>query len=128
MKHVLVIDDDEETRHYLIALLSEEGYSVQDVGDGHAGLAFLRAAPFSYVVLLDYLMPNFNGFDVLRTAYGEPGLFQRHGFIIMTSYPGRIVPAELAAFMTRLDLPLLRKPFDFDVVLQAVSDSWQRLI
>ncbi|MBA3825020.1 MAG: response regulator [Ktedonobacterales bacterium] len=128
MKHMLVIDDDVETRHYLMALLTDEGYSVQEVGDGHEGLAFLRGAPYAYVVLLDYLMPNFNGFDVLRAAFGEPGMFQRHRFIIMTSLPGRIVPPELAVFMTNRDIPLLHKPFDFDDVLQAVEDSWQHLL
>jgi len=128
MKHVLVIDDDVQTRQYLAALLSDEGYSVQEVGDGHEGLAFLRETPDSYVVLLDYLMPNFNGFDVLRTAYSAPAMFQRHSFIIMTSMAGRIVPGELAVFMTRLDIPLLHKPFDVDELLQAVDDSWQRLV
>jgi CheY-like chemotaxis protein len=127
MKPVLVIDDDAKTRRYLASLLTDEGYNVQTVGDGHEGLAFLRAAPYSCIVLLDYMMPNFNGFDVLRAAYGEPGLFQRHAFIIMTSLAGSIVPAELAIFMTRLDIPLLRKPFDFDDVLEAVDDCWQRL-
>jgi CheY-like chemotaxis protein len=127
MKHVLVIDDEVQTRHYLAALLSDEGYTVQEVGDGHEGLAFLRGAPYSYVVLLDYLMPNFNGFDVLNVAYGEPGMFEHHSFIMMTSLAGRIVPVELAIFMTRLDIPLLHKPFDVDEVLQAVDDSWQRL-
>ncbi len=127
MKHVLVIDDDAQTRRYLAALLTDEGYDVQEVGDGHEGLAFLRTAPYNCVVLLDYLMPHFNGFDVLRAAHGQPGMFQRHAFIIMTSLGGRIVPGELAVLMTRLDIPLLHKPFDFDEVLEAVDDCWQRL-
>jgi CheY-like chemotaxis protein len=128
MKHVLVIDDDAETRHYLAALLADEDYIVQVVGDGHEGLAYLRSAPYSYVVLLDYLMPNFNGFDVLMAAHSEPAMFQRHQFIIMTSLAGPIVPTELAIFMTRLDIPLLHKPFDVDEMLEAVDDCWHRLI
>lgn len=127
MKHVLVIDDDDKTRRYLRCLFEDEGYAVDEAVDGHEGLAFLRAAPYSYLVLLDYLMPNFNGFDVLRAVHAEPGLFQRHAIIIMTSLKP-VVPRELAYYMTRTNIPLLGKPFDLDELFEAVEDGWQRLL
>ncbi len=127
MTHVLIVDDDADTRKYLKALLLEEGYTVSEAADGHEGLRLMRDAARPLVVLLDYLMPEFNGFDVLRAVHADPGLFQRHSVVIMTSF-GRIIPFELARFMTVADIPLLRKPFDIDQVLEAVGDAAERLM
>jgi len=125
--HVLIVDDDADTRKHLRVLLSEEGYAVAEAADGHEGLRLMREAARPLVVLLDYLMPEFNGFDVLRAVHADPSLFQRHSVVIMTSF-GRIIPFELARFMTVADVPLLRKPFDLDQVLEAVGDAAERLV
>ncbi len=127
MTQVLVIDDDVQTRTYLRFLLEDEGYRVAEAGDGHAGLRIMRETTDHLVVLLDYLMPEFNGFDVLQAVHADPGMFQRHSVIIMTSY-GRIMPFELARYMTAADIPLLRKPFDCDQVLEEVAEASQRLV
>jgi CheY-like chemotaxis protein len=128
MTQVLVIDDDEQTRTYLRYLLEDEGYRVAEADNGHEGLRIMRETASHLVVLLDYLMPEFNGFDVLRAVHADPGLLQRHSVIIITSYYGRIKPFELARFMTAADIPLLRKPFDYDQVLEEVAEASQRLV
>lgn len=126
-QHVLVIDDDDQTRMYLRYLLEDEGYGVLEASDGHEGLRLLHETATPLVVLLDYLMPQFNGFDVLQAVHADPGLLRRHSIIIMTS-GGRIMPFELARLMTVADIPLLRKPFDCQRVLEEVADAAQRLV
>ena len=126
MATVLIIDDDAYIRMYLRVLLRDNDYEVEEAADGHEGLWLMRVATIPYVVLLDYMMPNFNGFDVLQAVHADDGLFVRHAVVIMTAH-GPILPIELARFMTEADIPLLRKPFDFDAVLEAVAEAAQRL-
>lgn len=127
MTTVLIVDDDATMRRYLRALLEDNDYCVEVAAEGHEGLAAMRAAPHPYVVLLDFLMPQFNGFDVLRAVHADAGLFARHAVIIMTAYSS-IMPFDLARFMTMADIPLLRKPFEFDDVLEAVAEAEERLL
>ena len=127
MTTVLIVDDDTQIRMYLRALLRDNDYAVIEAVDGHEGLRLMREATTPYIVLLDYMMPNFNGFDVLRAVHADQGLFVRHAVIIMTAH-GPILPIELARFMTEADIPLLRKPFDFDEVLEVVAEAERKLL
>ena len=61
--HVLVIDDDERCSSSLKDWLTGDGFVVTAVGRGRAGL--LHAGPVD-VVLLDYKLPDIDGFEVLR--------------------------------------------------------------
>ena len=62
---ILVVEDDDNIRHGLAALLTANGYAVDEAGDGEAGLAaFARAKPD--LVLLDVMMPGMSGYDVCR--------------------------------------------------------------
>lgn len=62
---ILVVEDDDNIRNGLVALLSANGYDVSEAGDGEAGLrAFARDRP--NLVLLDVMMPGLNGYDVCR--------------------------------------------------------------
>jgi PAS domain S-box-containing protein len=61
---VLVIDDEERIRDACRAVLTEEGFEVELAPDGSQGLALIQHAHFD-IVLLDLMMPNLSGFDVL---------------------------------------------------------------
>ena len=62
---VLVVDDDPVTRDLLRRVLTREGWTVREASNGAAGLEELaRAHPA--VVLLDLMMPEMNGFEMLR--------------------------------------------------------------
>jgi len=62
---VLVVDDDENFRIYLPALLKRFGAVVQGVPDGEAAITLLsRGVPFDLLVI-DYEMPRLNGMQTL---------------------------------------------------------------
>lgn len=63
---ILVVDDEASLRLLLGKELDRVGYSVETVANGDAALTRLRE-DFFHVVLLDILMPNIDGMDVLRT-------------------------------------------------------------
>ena len=61
---VLVIDDENRIRDACRTVLIEEGFEVELAPDGSQGLALIQHAHFD-IVLLDLMMPNLSGFDVL---------------------------------------------------------------
>lgn len=62
---ILVIDDDVELCELLTEYLGAEGFAVEAVHDGRAGLERAGAGEHSLVVL-DVMLPGHNGFEVLR--------------------------------------------------------------
>ncbi len=61
---ILVVDDDMLNRTLLSTNLQEDGYVVETAENGRQALEMLTARPFD-VVLLDLLMPEMDGYEVL---------------------------------------------------------------
>ncbi len=68
---ILVVDDDLLNRMVLSTTLQEEGYAVEMAEDGKQALEMLAAQPFD-VVLLDLLMPEMDGYQVLAQIKEHP--------------------------------------------------------
>jgi two-component system response regulator ResD len=64
---VLVVDDEPIVRDVLARYLTRAGYDVSDAGDGRAALEAISVTPPD-VILLDLMLPEVNGLDVLRTV------------------------------------------------------------
>jgi adenylate cyclase len=62
---VLVVDDDETNRKILSDRLEAEGHKVSVAENGRRALEMLQAQPFD-LVLLDILMPEMDGYQVLK--------------------------------------------------------------
>jgi DNA-binding response OmpR family regulator len=62
---ILLVDDDAELGAMLTAYLDAEGFATQHVRSGAEALSWLTAARFD-IVLLDVMMPNMDGMEVLR--------------------------------------------------------------
>lgn len=62
---ILVIDDDAELCELLGEYLGQEGFVVESVNEGVAGLERTLSGAHALVVL-DVMLPEMNGFDVLR--------------------------------------------------------------
>ena len=68
---VLVVDDNADMRHYVVRLLSRR-YEVEALSDGSAALAAVRRRRPDLIVT-DVMMPNLDGFGLLRELRGDPG-------------------------------------------------------
>lgn len=71
--HLLVVDDDAASRLYLARQLRAYTQSVTAVENGGLALDLLKAQAFD-LVLLDVLMPNLSGIEVLETIKAQPEL------------------------------------------------------
>jgi len=70
---VLVVDDVENNRDVLSRQLERQGYSVATAENGRQALARLRAETFE-LVLLDVMMPEMDGYEVLRRLKADKAL------------------------------------------------------
>ena len=70
---VLVVDDYPMNRLKLARLLEQQGHTVATAGDGLEALATMQANTFD-VVLLDIVMPEMDGYQVLERIASDARL------------------------------------------------------
>jgi serine phosphatase RsbU (regulator of sigma subunit) len=110
---ILVVDDNEMNRDMLSRRVKRQGHIVSTADDGVQALEVLRREPFD-VVLLDIMMPNMNGYEVLEQLKADAEL--RNVRVIMIS-----ALTEIDSVVKCLELgadDYLPKPFN-PVVLRA---------
>jgi signal transduction histidine kinase/DNA-binding response OmpR family regulator len=89
---VLIVEDDESTLQFLSQSLQAEGYEVLLARNGREGEEILSSRPVS-AILLDLVMPEVNGFDVLHFLRQKPELRNLPVFVMTAKELG---PAEIA--------------------------------
>ncbi len=119
---ILVVDDDENLREVLSAVLSREGVEVDSAHDGAEALVFLDHQQYD-LILSDLRMPELDGprlYEALRTRYRFRTRYSTSlpRVIFMT---GNAALAEYAEFLRGTTEPILEKPFNLKVVRQVVS-------
>lgn len=137
---VLVVEDDDAIREVLRDLLEDAGFEVRDVRDGAHALAILRASERSLVILLDNLLPDLNGDEMVAALDGDEATraasavsgdhariaIERHGWVVITASPRSITPA-FARRLAELGAPVIAKPFDMATLMAAVNQVALRL-
>ena len=126
---VLVVDDDPGIRESLRSLLEDEGYEVTTAVDGEDALRAVLASATPLVVLLDLLLPNLTGEDMLAAVleYLEGNARARVSFIIITANSQSITP-RLRAFIQLHSIPVQEKPFETDHLLAAVARARDKIM
>jgi DNA-binding NtrC family response regulator len=111
---ILVIDDEESPRESLRFILKDR-FDVVTRADGASGLEAMRSAEPFDVVLLDMMLPDMSGLEVLsRLLPSYPGLP-----VVMVTAISEAKPAVQAMKMGAADY--LNKPFDADEIRLVVE-------
>jgi two-component system response regulator AtoC len=103
---VLVIDDAEGIRTYLANLLELRGYDVDTAEDGRRALALLEGGAAPDVIILDVMMPGFDGLETLRRIRD----LEADVPVIMLSVVGKASTIVEAMQLGAVDY--LNKPFE----------------
>jgi two-component system, cell cycle response regulator CpdR len=67
MIKILLAEDDNDMRRFLVKALETAGYSVQDYDNGMSAYRRLREEPFE-LLLTDIVMPEMDGIELARRA------------------------------------------------------------
>jgi DNA-binding NtrC family response regulator len=84
VKRILVVEDEDNTRHALTKLLTREGYFVEGVANGYEALSYLRRQSVNLIVT-DIKMPRMDGITFLRELNKN---FPKSNVIMITAYGG----------------------------------------
>ena len=72
---VLVVDDEQPNREFLVRLLGQAGYSVAQAKGGREAVTLAKAWR-PHLMLLDLVMPGFTGFDVVEALRADKSTAQ----------------------------------------------------
>ena len=111
---VLVVDDDEEVRGTLGAVLQAEGFEVIEARNGLHALQQLLRFPLPDLILLDMTMPVMTGFEFLELQEEDPRI--RAIPVIAVTVHARV--AEIRGVQR-----LVRKPFDLTELLKVIREG-----
>jgi adenylate cyclase len=110
---ILVVEDNEVHRTTLVTRLERDGHGVTTAENGLRALDLMRSQPFD-VILLDIVMPEMDGFQVLKHMKADPTL-QHLPVIVITA----VDDTESAVRCIEMGADdFLAKPFDL-VILRA---------
>ncbi len=115
-RHILVTDDDELARMEIARSVEQQGHTVGLAENGTQALAALRSQGFD-LVLLDLLMPEMDGFAVLREMKADEVL--RTIPVIVVTAVGE--PENVAKCIEMGAADHLTKPLDHELLAQRVG-------
>jgi nitrogen regulation protein NR(I) len=114
--HILIVDDENNIRRVLAAMLKREGYEVTAAADGEQALAVLQKVPIS-VVVTDLVMPRVDGMELLkRVAADLPDIP-----VIMITAHGSVDSAVAALKAGAFDY--ITKPFDQEELKKVIEKA-----
>lgn len=116
MAQILVVDDEEKMRHLLSIMLSTQGHTVRQAGDGVEGLDMIRTGPCD-MVIADIKMPRMDGMTLLKKIK-EMGLPCPVVFITAFATVESAVEA-----MRQGAVDYITKPFEEDRILLTVEKA-----
>src|SRR5437016_3429625 len=65
LSHLLVVDDDEQFRGYVVAMLRKRGYEVTEASNGRRALRILETTQVD-IIITDIVMPDMEGLEAIR--------------------------------------------------------------
>ena len=121
MARILIIDDDRDSRALMKERLEYVGHETEEAEDGLIGIE--KVASYTPdVILLDLIMPNADGYDVLKALQANAGTLQIPAIVLS----GQDQFEALADALRLGASDYLDKPCSFEDLLNAVHTATMR--
>lgn len=109
---IMVIEDDDDIRELMKAMLEAEGYYPITAANGKEGLALLSQIPKPCMILLDMMMPVMDGWTFSAEAK-KNSLYKSIPLLAVTAFADQITSKENF-------YGVLKKPIRIDILLDIV--------
>ncbi len=110
---VLIIDDDARNIFALRLVLRSRGYTCLSANDAMTGLALLRESREIRLVLLDMMMPDMDGYQVLAMMRSDTDLQQ----LPVIAVTAQAMPGDREKCLQAGATDYIPKPVDVDELL-----------
>jgi DNA-binding NtrC family response regulator len=116
---ILIIDDDENIRKVLAAILEDEGYSVESVDTARKAIEKTRRNYYN-LALIDVRLPDMEGIELLTKMTDTTPKMRK---IIITGYPTLQNAVEA---VNKGANAYVMKPFDMEKVLKEIEEQLKK--
>ncbi|MCW4009526.1 MAG: response regulator [Candidatus Bathyarchaeota archaeon] len=116
---ILIIDDDENIRKVVAAILQDQGYKVDTAESGSEAIDKTGKSHFD-LMLVDIRLPDMEGTELLNKVHDTSPRIRK---IIVTGYP--TLRNAVTAVNKGADAYIM-KPFDVDKMLEIVKDQLEK--
>jgi DNA-binding NtrC family response regulator len=116
---ILIVDDDENIRKILQAILEDEGYKVETAETAKKGIERSEKA-FYNLALIDVRLPDMEGIELLSKLRGTKPKMRK---IIVTGHP--TLQNAVSAVNKGADAYVV-KPFDVEKILQTIREQLKK--
>jgi len=120
-KKILVIEDEDSIRSFIVINLSRAGYEVCEAASGEEGLDILSRESGIGVALLDIMLPGIDGFEVCRRIRSKGS---KIGIIMLTARTQEV--DRVTGLMTGAD-DYVTKPFSPTELIARIDALYRRL-
>lgn len=118
LARILVIDDNDDVRAVILAVLESAGHEVVLASDGARGIELQRKSPAD-LVITDILMPDNEGIETIRDLKQE---FPPVRIIAMSGAAKPLTATDFLITAKALGAhAVLRKPFEASALLKSVE-------
>ena len=121
MRKVLVLEDEENIRSFVVINLKRAGYTTIEAGTGEDALVALKENPDVKVALLDIMLPGIDGFEVCRRIRA---MDNKIGIIMLTARTQEM--DKVTGFMTGAD-DYVTKPFSPAELTARIDALYRRI-
>lgn len=118
-RSILCVDDNPRNLFVIGAMLRAAGHRTSECASGEEALRLLAREKFD-VVLLDMVMPDMDGLDVLAQLRGAGGPNAATPVIACTA---NVLPDHMESYRKAGTAGVLAKPIDARAMLRAVADA-----
>ncbi len=121
---ILIVDDEPHIRRILRYLLEQQGYTVEEAGNGQEAIDLLEQGINPDLMLLDLMMPRMDGFQVCERVRQNPATAQLP--VIMVTAKGEV--SDRIRGLQGGANDYLTKPYDNKELLARVHNllQWSR--
>jgi len=121
-RKILIVDDEVDILHFLELVLQERGYQVTSATGGQNALALARTQRPD-LVLLDIMMPQMDGWEVLRLLRVDPNTQA----IPVAMISARTDAKDRVQGLQEGALDYICKPFSLDELLTKVDSLFAQI-
>ncbi len=115
---ILIIDDDHRNIFALNLVLKTKGFSCLIASDAGEGLAVLKENPQIKIVLMDMMMPDMDGYEMLSLIRKEKGLES----LKVIAVTAQAMPGDREKCIAAGADDYVSKPIDVDLIIGLIKN------